>query len=246
VYPVTAAGLGFLVELAAVGVTPGRAGVVTLLVSIGGEVLERGFEEDGTVIEYAPLRDARRGVVFLRECGGQFAGFACDSVLDVCLAAVGGLGVFLDDAGQAAAVLRGRLVAEDGVAAWLRTVEAAATLALRFPAASHQVAGWLAVLVAGPVQDSATRLAALVQLARCAPDEIGEDVVPAAVGLLRETARALPVRPIAPAPSPPAALQDAMAPQIAAAFAGLDHHTRVDASTTDLLRTFHEVLGARV
>ncbi|MEH0615823.1 hypothetical protein QBA57_00010 [Streptomyces scabiei] len=76
-----------------------------------------------------------------------------------------------------------------------------------------------------------TRLAALVQRARCAPDEIGEDVVPAAVVLLRETARTLPVRPIAPDPSHPAAT-DTVAPQVVAAFADLDRHTRVYAPTT--------------
>jgi hypothetical protein len=246
VYPVTAASLPFLFELAADSVTPDRAGVVTLLVSIGGEALERGFEDDGTVIEYDPPAGCAQAVAFLRERGGQFAEFARDSDPDVRLAAIGGLGLFLDDAGRAATVLRERLAAEHGVAARLRIIEAAATLALRLLAASHQVTGWLAELAADPAQDPATRLAALVQQARCVPDEIGEDVVPAAVGLLREMARALSVRPIAPAPSPPATPQEVMAPQIAAAFADLDHHTRVYAPTTDLLRTFHEALGARV
>lgn len=63
--------------------------------------------------------------------------------------------------------------------------------------------------------------------------------------LLRETARTLPVRPIAPAPSQSAAA-DTVAPQIVAAFADLDRHRRVYAPTTVLLRTFHEALGPRV
>jgi HEAT repeat protein len=86
----------------------------------------------------------------------------------------------------------------------------------------------------------------VVQRTRCAPDGIGEDVVPAVVGLLRETARAIPVRRIAPAPTRPATPTDGVAPQIVAAFEDLDRHTRVHAPTTALLRTFHEALGARV
>ncbi|WP_333741320.1 HEAT repeat domain-containing protein, partial [Streptomyces sp. IBSBF 2806] len=245
VYPATAASLPFLFELAADGTTPDRAGVVALLVSIGRESLEQGFEDDGTEIEYSPPTACAQAIAFLRERGGQFAEFTGDSDPDVRLAAMAGLGLFLDDADRAAAVLRERLAAEHGIAARLRTIEAAATLALRLPAASHQVTDWLAGLAANPVQDPVTRLAALVQRARCAPHEIGEDVVPAAVGLLRETTRALPVRPIAPAPSNPPAT-DTVAPQIAAAFAELDRHTRVYAPTTALLRTLHEVLGDRV
>lgn len=245
VYPSTAASLPFLFELAADGATPDRAAVVALLVSIGHESLEGGFEDDGTEIEYYPPMGCAQAVAFLCERGGEFAEFARDSDPDVRLAAIPGLGFFLDDADRAVAVLRERLAAERGIAAWLRTVEAAATLALRLPAASHQVMVWLAGLAADPAQGPVTRLAALVQRARCAPDEIGEDVVPAAVGLLRETTRTLPVRPIAPAPSRPAAT-DTVAPQIVAAFADLDRHTRVYAPTTALLRTFHEALGARV
>jgi HEAT repeat protein len=246
VYPSTAASLPFLFELAADATTPDRAAVVALLVSIGRESLEGGFEDDGTEIEYYPPMGCAQAVTFLRERGVEFAELARDSDPDVRLAAIGGLGLFLDDADRAAAVLRERLAAERGIAARLQVVQAAATLALRLPAASHQVMDWLAGLAADPAQGPMTRLAALIQRARCAPDEIGEDVVPAAVGLLRETARAIPVRPIASAPSRPAASTDTIAPQIVAAFEDLDRHTRVYAPTTVLLRTFHEALGARV
>lgn len=245
VYPCTAASLPFLFELAADGATPDRAAVVALLVSIGQESLERGFEDDGTEIEYYPPSGYVRAITFLRERGGEFAELARDSDPDVRLAAIGGLGLFLDDADRAATVLRELLAAEQGIAARLQVVQAAAALALRLPAASHQVMDWLGGLAADPAQGPVTRLAALVQRARCAPDEIGEDVVPAAVVLLRETARTLPVRPIAPDPSHPAAT-DTVAPQVVAAFADLDRHTRVYAPTTALLRTLHEALGARL
>ncbi len=245
VYPATAASVPFLFELAADGATPERAAVVALLVSIGREALEVGFEDDGTEIEYYPPMGCAQAVAFLRERGGQFAELAFDPDLDVRLAAIPGLGLFLDDACRAAAVLRERLAAEEGIAARLRIVEAAATLALRLPAATQPVTGWLAGLAADQAQGPAIRLAALVQRARCVP-EIGEDAVPAAVGLLRQSARTLPVRPVAPAPSRPAAPTDTVAPQTVAAFEELDRHTRVHAPTTALLRTFHEVLGARV
>ncbi|MER5917207.1 HEAT repeat domain-containing protein [Streptomyces sp. NPDC001982] len=246
VYPATAASLPFLFELAADGATPERAAVVALLVSIGREALERGFEDDGTEIEYYPPTGCGQAAAFLRQRGTEFAELACDPDPDVRLAAIPGLGLFLDDAGRAAAVLRERLAAERGIAARLRIVEAAATLALGVPAAMHQVMDWLAGLAADPAWGPVTRLAAVVQRARCAPDEIGEDVVPAAVGLLRETAGAIPVRRIAPSPSRPATPTDTVAPQIVAAFEDLDRRTRVYAPTTILLRTFHDVLGARV
>ncbi|MFG2481068.1 HEAT repeat domain-containing protein [Streptomyces fagopyri] len=246
VYPPTAASLPFLFELAVDGATPDRAAVVALLVSVGRESLDRGFEDDGTEIEYYPTMGYAQAIAFLRERGAQFADLARASAPDVRLAAIPGLGLFLDDADRATAVLRERLAAERGIAARLRIVEAAATLALRVPAASQQVRHWLAGLAADPAQSPVTRLAALVQRARCAPDEIGEDVVPAAVALLRESARAIPVRRIAPAPSRPATSTHGVAPQIVAAFDDLDRHTRVYAPTTVLLRTFHEALGARV
>ncbi|MFF4316878.1 HEAT repeat domain-containing protein [Streptomyces sp. NPDC001507] len=246
VYPPTAASLPFLFELAADGATPDRAAVVALLVSIGRESLDRGFEDDGTEIEYYPPMGCAQAVAFLRERGAQFAELARDLDPNVRLAAIPGLGLFLDDADRAAVMLRERLAAEQGIAARLRIVQAAATLALRLPAVAQQVMDWLGGLAADPAQGPVTRLAALVQRARCAPDEIDEDVVVAAVALLRESARAIPVRPVAPAPSRPAAPTEGVAPQIVAAFEDLDRYTRVYAPTTALLRTFHEALGARV
>ncbi|MGW1878736.1 HEAT repeat domain-containing protein [Streptomyces sp. NPDC001975] len=246
VYPATAACLPFLFELAADSATPERAAVVALLVSIGRESFERGFEDDGTEIEYYPPTGCGRAAAFLRARGTEFAELARDVDPDVRLAAIPGLGLFLDDADRAAAVLRERLAAEHGIAARLRIVEAAATLALRVPAVMHQVMDWLAGVAADPAWGPVTRLAAVVQRARCAPDEIGEDVVPTAVGLLRETADAMPVRRITPALNRPATPTDTVAPQVAAAFEDLDRRTRVYAPTTILLRTFHEVLGARV
>lgn len=129
VYPSTAASLPFLFELAADGTTSERAAVVALLVSIGRESLDLGFEDDGTEIEYYPPMGCGQAVAFLRERGAQFAELARDPDPDVRLAAIGGLGLFLDDTDRAAAVLRERLAAEQDIAARLWIVQAAATLA---------------------------------------------------------------------------------------------------------------------
>ncbi|WP_460060751.1 hypothetical protein [Streptomyces sp. YKOK-I1] len=128
VYLATAASLPFLFELATGGATHGRAAVVALLVSIGRESLKRGFEDDGTEIECCPPMGCAQAVAFLRERGARFAELARDLDPDVCLAA---------------AVLRERLPAEEGIAARLRIVDAAATLALRLPTVSYQVTHWL-------------------------------------------------------------------------------------------------------
>ena len=246
VYPATAASLPFLFELAVDSDTPDRASVVALLVSIGRESLDRGFEEDGTEVEYHPPMGCGQAVAFLRERGERFADLARDPDPDVRLAAIDALGLFLDDAGRAAAVLRERLAVEEGVSARLRIVDTAARLALRLPEATPRMTDWLTGLAADPAQDPVTRLAAVVQRARCAPGEIGESLVPAAVTLLREAVHDLPARSVAPTPSRPSAPTDGVPPQVVAAFADLDRHARVYAPTTALLRTFHEVLGDRV
>ncbi|MGW6737594.1 hypothetical protein [Streptomyces sp. NPDC055013] len=102
VYPPTAASLPFLLELAADRATPDRAAVITLLVSIGRESLERGFEDDGTEIDYYPPTGYAQAMGFLRERGAAFVGLARDPDPDVRLAAIPGLGFFLDDADLAA------------------------------------------------------------------------------------------------------------------------------------------------
>ncbi|MFJ9909093.1 HEAT repeat domain-containing protein [Streptomyces sp. NPDC101152] len=246
VYSSTAASLPFLFELAVDPSTPDRAAVVALVVSIGRESLERGFADDGTEIEYDPPAGCAQAAAFLRARGGDLADLARNDDPHVRLAAIPGLGLFLDDAGQAAALLRDRLAAERGIAARLRILDAAAALALRLPEASPYVEDWLVQLAAAPAWGPVTRLAALIQHARCTPQDIGDDVVPTAVTLLHESTRTLPAQPIAPAPSRPSVSAQRIPPQIVAAFEYLDHSTRVYALTTGLLRTFHDVLGHRV
>lgn len=124
-----------------------------------------------------------------------------------------------------------------------------AALALRLPRVLDEAMAWFAGLAADPAAGPETRLGALVQRARCALGQVSEDVVPSAIGLLRELSHATTPDGVAwdslvgaaqkaPVQGPP--------PQIAAAFADLDRRGRVHTPTTGLLRTFHEALAARV
>ncbi|MET7694339.1 hypothetical protein ABZT06_41410 [Streptomyces sp. NPDC005483] len=73
VYPSTAASLPLLFELAAAPSTPDRAAVVALVVSVGRESLERGFDDDGTEIEYYPPDGCAQAAAFLRARDVEFA-----------------------------------------------------------------------------------------------------------------------------------------------------------------------------
>ena len=246
VYPCTTASLPFLFELAGDATAPDRAGFVGLLVSIGSVAVERCDVDYG---DEAGLVDYAGAAAVVRSRAEVFAGFASDADSGVRCAAIPGLGLFLDDGPRAVALLRGRLAGEPRIAGRLLVLEAMATLALRLPALLEEAMAWFAGLAGDPAADPEIRLGAVVQRARCAPEQIGEDVVPAAISLLREMAPAIvpawaqwgSVRDTAPPAS-----GNGAPPQIAAAFEDLDRRGCVYAPTTVLLRTFHEALAARV
>ncbi|MGN9838314.1 hypothetical protein ACTMTI_09370 [Nonomuraea sp. H19] len=238
VYACTTASLPFLFELVGDAAALDRAAIVELLVSIGSEAVQR--------CEYVGSVDYAEAAAAVRKRAEVFVGLASDADPRVRRAAIPGLGLFLDDADRAAAVLRDRLPAEPGIVERLLIVEAMATLALRLPTLPDDAMAWFAGLAADSAADPETRLAAVVQRARCAPEQISKDVVPAAIGLLQEMAHGTAPdgawwdspRQAAPANGVP--------PQIVAAFEDLDRQGRVHTPTTDLLRTFHRALAARV
>ncbi|MEV6107731.1 HEAT repeat domain-containing protein [Streptomyces sp. NPDC051940] len=243
VYLCTAASVPFLFELAGDGHTPDRAAVVGLLVSIGREAVARGD------VRYEPPLGHPQAAARMRAWSEAFVGFARDADVAVRRAAIPAVGLFPDDADRAAAVLRDRLPAESGIVERLLVVESMADLALRLPACAAEAAAWLAGLAADTAVDPATRLAAVVHRARCDPERIGEDAVPAAIALLRGVADT-PV-PAEEWASPPTAEPSRPAdaevrPQDLAAFEHLDRLNRVYAPTTELLRAFHTTLGPRV
>ncbi|MER5397965.1 HEAT repeat domain-containing protein [Streptomyces sp. NPDC002599] len=269
VYTSTTASLPFLFALADDPVTPDRASIVELLVSIGSHAVERCEDV------YVDGPDYAGSAVVVRERADSFVAYASDDDPLVRRAALEGLGLFIDDAGRAAALLRDRMSAEGGVRERLLVVEAMATLALRVPDARDTAKAWFGVLAGDTENDPAVRLAALVQRARCAPEHMDADLVPAAIGLLRritfappraqgrETTgpgpagsgsepgsgagdRQCPDAVPASAPAQPAAAAPDVPPQIAAAFEDLARSNSVHSPATSLLRTLHEVLDSRV
>lgn len=253
VYPCTAASLPFLFDMADSPATPDRGSVIGLLLSIGRESLDMDpewvhFTPDGT--------ESRAHVDALAVIGGRaeaFARWVADPDQEVRRPAIEGLGLVLDDSARAVEVLRS-LLPRSGVVERLLVVRTVATVALRDATVHGAAAGWLDALAGDAAEVPEVRLAALVHRARCAPGEIGDAVVLAAVGLLRritpgETggeddascrAGAEPGVAAGPAPSP------GVPPQVAAAFEDLERHGRVHAPTTSLLDAFHTLLGDRV
>lgn len=97
------------------------------------------------------------------------------------------------------ALLRERLPIEPDEEVRLALVEAAGRVALRHRALAGQAAAWLSRL-AGEGFPAGLRLAALAQLARCAPDALPGDVVRVVTGLLRQL-RSVPARRSGTAPA---------------------------------------------
>ncbi|MFE5675515.1 HEAT repeat domain-containing protein [Streptomyces erythrochromogenes] len=259
VYPCTVVSLPFLFAMAGNPSTPDRGSVVALIVSIGREAVDRDEAGGGIWIsptgeEHTAYQDA---AALIRGRGESVVGYARDADAQVRGAAIAGLGLFLDDAERAAAVLRGRLDAEDGTTERLLVVRTMGDLAQRLPAARVPAGAWFDVLADGAEVDADVRLAALVQRARCVPESIDDTTVPTAIGLLhritllpraeendedeKSRGRTGPCTcavEVAPDPGVPG--------HVGAAFADLERRGRVHAPTTPLLVTLHEALDARV
>ncbi|MFJ2865946.1 HEAT repeat domain-containing protein [Kitasatospora sp. NPDC087314] len=240
----TTATLPFLFELADGPGIPDRAAIVELLVAIGKAAVEHGDKE------YCNA-DFIGAAAVVREHAERFVGFAADPDPLIRRAAIPGLGLFIDDARRASTLLRDRLPAEHGIAQRLLAVEAMATLALRLPEAAGTAEAWFTALATDPTQGAAIRLAAVIQQARCAPERIGEDTIATAIGLRRDLAQETPDPDdawwVSTGPAPPPAPADGdVPPWIAAAFEQLGRNGHRHAPTTELLRTFHDVLDSWV
>ncbi|GGV42697.1 hypothetical protein GCM10010182_79220 [Actinomadura cremea] len=244
VYPCTTASLPFLFELADDVTTPDRADIIELLVSIGSEAVDR------CDVEYVDTVDCSGAAKVVRSRAETFIGLACDSDVRVRRAAIPALGLFVDDVDRASRMLRARLSAEPSSVEQLLIVEAMANLALRLPERTEdQAMAWFAELAADSSTAPQTRLAAVVQRARCASERIGDDTLTTAIGLLRELQdAAVPAEAWCdpPHPAKPAVSEKGAPPQIVAAFEDLARHGQIYSPTTALLRTFHGTLAARV
>ena len=242
VYPSTTASLPFLLELAGDPATPDRHRIVALLVSIG----EVAIDQAG--VEYADpdFVDFTGAAAFMRVHAEAFVALAGDPACLVRQAAIPGLGQFLTDAGRALNLLQERAAMKVCLRERLLVTRTTATLAQRMPVITSAATGWLMSLAADPVGEPELRLAALINQARCAPDAIGDDLVPAALGLLREIADAAPPEQPWPEPPPAAPPADGVPPFVASAFEDMDRSNRRYSLTTDLLESLHQLLGARV
>ncbi|WP_432157418.1 HEAT repeat domain-containing protein [Streptomyces sp. bgisy153] len=163
VYDSTLACVPFLLRLVRDPAVAERSGLVDLLVSIG----------DGA------------GAGAVRAGSGVFVELSDDPDACVRRAAAGALVRFLDEPARVLALLRERLAVEPAGRVLLALTEALGLFVRRHPGHAEPALALLAAR-SRPPYGPEERLAALGQLAGCAPDRVPTDLVRTAVGLLRE------------------------------------------------------------
>ncbi|MGZ2357619.1 PBS lyase [Streptomyces sp. 372A] len=250
VYPCTLACIPFLLELVADPWVPDRGDIVELLTSIGGIDLGSDDEEEIGEDEAEAAANYAMAAAAVSAGAGVFFPLLADDDPGVRLSAPLALAALHDDPARVLGLLRARLAAERDEEVRLALVEAAGRLALRHRPLAGPVADWLGRLIAetGP---PGLRLAALAQLARCAPRSLPGDVVPVVTGLLGELrtsssgpggTRARPVEPPGPGTeAAPMTLRGQVRALSTEETAG-----RAAPWTADLLRTLHAGLDDRV
>ncbi|MFE5239230.1 MULTISPECIES: HEAT repeat domain-containing protein [unclassified Streptomyces] len=253
VYACTLACIPFLFELA---VDPGirdRGGIVELLTSIGGIDLDE--EEDGLdeldEDEIEGVANYAMAAAAVSAGSPVFFELVADEDPGVRLAAPLALATLHTRPARVLTLLRERLPSEADDEVRLALVEAAGRIALRHRGLAGQAADWLSRLAA-EAYPPGLRLAALAQLARCAPDALPGDVVRVVSGLLREL-RSGPARPEPSAAQPPggdeAAADRVAAPTLVGQLRELSAEESAGRSApwaADLLRTLHVGLDDRV
>ncbi|MFJ8860085.1 HEAT repeat domain-containing protein [Streptomyces sp. NPDC102451] len=251
VYACTLACIPFLFELA---VDPGirdRGGIVELLTSIGGIDLDEDDECELDEDEIEGVANYAMAAAAVSAGSAVFFGLVADEDPGVRLAAPLALATLHGRPGRVLELLRERLPEEADDEVRLALVEAAGRLALRHRPLAGQAADWLSRLAA-EAYPPGLRLAALAQLARCAPDALPGDVVRVVSGLLRE----LRSRPCRPEPSAAqaqggddTAADRAASPTLVGQLRELSAEDSAGRSTpwaADLLRTLHVGLDDRV
>ncbi|MEV5437567.1 HEAT repeat domain-containing protein [Streptomyces sp. NPDC052682] len=185
VYDATLACVPFLLDLVAREEVQDRAGIVELLVSIGGEHDGESGQADAGG-EAGSLTARARAAV--RAGGEVFARLTQDADADVRRTAVDALVRFLDEPARVLGLVRQRIARERDERVQLALTEGLGLFARRHP---RQAAEALDLLTerSAPPYGPALRLAALGQLASHAPERLPADLVPTAVGLLRARAQ---------------------------------------------------------
>ncbi|NUK27335.1 PBS lyase [Streptomyces lunaelactis] len=241
VYDSTLACIPFLLELVANPAVQDRGGIVELLTSIGGIDLDGDDELDPEDAEFEYAANYAMAASAVTAGADVFLGLLGDEDRGVRLAAPLALATLHSDPVRVLGLLRERLGVEPDAEVLFACVEAGGRIALRHGCLAPEVVEWLSGLTRVSY-GAGLRLAALAQLARCAPDELPANVVPGVTGLLRE----LRAEPVA------AASSGAERPSTPTLVGQLRERHEEEAAgrhapwTADLLRTLHSGLGDRV
>ncbi|MFF5423039.1 MULTISPECIES: PBS lyase [unclassified Streptomyces] len=189
VYDSTLACIPFLLELVADPAVQDRGCIVELLTSIGGieldddedELDELGPDDD----EFIPAANYSMAAAAVAAGADVFLGLVADPDPEVRLAAPCALASLHPEPGRVLTLLRERLTVERDTEVLLALVAAVGQIALRHAFLRDETVEWLDWL-ARAAQDPGLRLAALAQLARCAPAAIPDDVVERVTELLEQ------------------------------------------------------------
>ncbi|MFJ6460625.1 HEAT repeat domain-containing protein [Streptomyces sp. NPDC091387] len=258
VYACTLACIPFLFELVVDPAVPDRGGIVELLTSIGGIDLDEDDEDEIDEDEIEGAANYAMAAAAVTAGAGVFFALMADDDPGVRVSAPLALATLHGHPARVLTLLRDRLAVEPDEEVRLALVEAAGRVALRHRQLTDQIADWLSRLAA-EAYPPGLRLAALAQLARCAPQALPGDVVRVVAGLLRQL-RSSPVAAAAE-PGPPRAAEAHSEPEPAGveeraapatlvgqlrALSAEESAGRAAPWTADLLRTLHVGLDDRV
>ncbi len=169
----------------------------------------------------------RELAAFLRANADILIALAADTSCEVRQAAIPALGLFLDDAQRSLDLLQQRWAAAECRAERMQVARVTATLAGRLPAIAPAATAWLADLSTDPSPSAEVRLAALVHSARRGPEKDGAHRGPEEDGAHRGP-------------------EEDTAGLVPAALPLLRATTGAAEEITDILRTLHHRLGARI
>ncbi|MDO0931063.1 HEAT repeat domain-containing protein [Streptomyces sp. DG2A-72] len=223
VYDSTLACVPFLFALAGREGVPDRCGIVELLVSIGGD--------GGAELLGGSQAMAHTAV---RASAGVFARLVGDPDAGVRRAAAGAVVRFLDEPARVLGLLRERITVERDDGVLLALTESLGLFARRHPGQAAGALDLLTTQSASPYGPG-LRIAALGQLAACAPDRLPADLVDTVVRLLRDRSERRPVTPDEPD-----------RPDTNTLVGRLRRLRPSDEEGSQLLRTLHTALGSRV
>ncbi|MER5470950.1 HEAT repeat domain-containing protein [Streptomyces sp. NPDC002685] len=249
VYDSTLASIPFLFRLVGHVELPDRGGIVELLASIGGSDAGDGWgehdeqDEQGEIAdndEVVPGQDAEdpeddnhaMARAAVRAGAAVFLGLVPDGDAEVRRAVPSALVRFHDEPPRVLALLSRRLEdePEDGVR--LALVESLGLFARLYAESAAPAVDRLASLCAAP-HHPGLRLAALGQLASCAPDRLPADLVPTVVALLHTRSQHF-----RPSGEPTRTSTDTL-------IGRLRRMRPADEEGAQLLRTLHRALGSR-